>query len=61
MYVALTMHLKNIPLAADFCAGGDKVSFTIYLTNAEDLSISLASTSSTSDTTTTFSSKFSLK
>lgn len=39
-YVALTMHFKNIPLVANFCAREDKGSFTIYLTNAEDLSIS---------------------
>lgn len=39
MCFVLTMHLKNSPLVANFCARGHKGSFTIYLTNAEDLSI----------------------
>lgn len=36
----LTMYLINILLVTNFCARGDKDSFTIHLTNAKDLSIS---------------------
>lgn len=40
-YVALMIHFMNVPLIPNFCAGGDKVSFTTHLTNAEELSTSL--------------------